>query len=154
MLIIKWIKKIFSDTHNAIVSIVVVALVTGTGSIYLFCNNLWRTLSTTMQQYTLLWAAGVLVLVVLVYIYLKTGQTNHNHTSKLISPTPLKLPEFKFIDPPGYYTHPKYSYPLCPSCLIKRNLTSPVSNGYCTVCGKPISETLKSGGAVFTIPDE
>ena len=64
----------------------------------------------------------------------------------------IKIQEFTFVDPPGYYTHPKYSYPLCPSCLIKKNLTSPVSNGRCTVCKEPMSETLKSGGEVFTVP--
>jgi len=150
MLIIKWIKKIFSDTHNAVVSIIVVALVTGTGSIYLFGKNLCNTLSTTMQQYPLLWAVVALALAVLAYICLKTGRTNH--TSKLISPEPLKLSEFTFVDPPGYYTHPEYSYPLCPICLIKNNLKSPISNGCCTVCKEPISETLKSGGDMFTIP--
>ena len=71
----------------------------------------------------------------------------------LISIQNNNLQEFKF-DPRGYYTHPKYPYPLCPSCLIKNNLKSPVSNGYCTVCKEPISETLVSGGEVFTVPDE
>lgn len=71
---------------------------------------------------------------------------------KLISTHDNPFQEFTFVDPPGYYTHPKYSYPLCPSCLIKNNLKSPVSNGYCTVCKEPISETLVSGGDVFTDP--
>jgi len=74
---------------------------------------------------------------------------------KLISSyhdNPLK--EFTFKDPPGYYTHPNYSEPLCPICLIKKNLKSPVSNGYCTVCKEPISETLKSGGEAFIAQDE
>lgn len=66
----------------------------------------------------------------------------------------INLQEFTFVDPPGYYTHPKYPYPLCPSCLIKNNLKSPVSKGYCTVCKEPISETLVSGGDVFTVRDK
>lgn len=65
----------------------------------------------------------------------------------------IKIQEFNFVDPPGYYTHPEYSYPICPSCLIKNNLKSPVSKeGYCTVCKEPISGTLVSGGEVFTEP--
>lgn len=64
----------------------------------------------------------------------------------------INLHEFTFVDPPGYYTHPEYSYPICPICLIKKNLKSPVSNGHCTVCKEPISETLVSGGEVFTVP--
>lgn len=62
------------------------------------------------------------------------------------------LQKFTFVDPPGYYTHPEYPYPICPICLIKKNLKSPVSNGRCTVCKEPISETLVSGGEVFTVP--
>lgn len=27
--------------------------------------------------------------------------------------------EFTFVKFPGYYTHPKYPYPICPSCLNK-----------------------------------
>jgi len=61
------------------------------------------------------------------------------------------LQESTFIDPPGYYTHPKFPYPMCPSCLIKTNSKSPVSKeGYCTVCKEPMSGTL---GEVFNIPD-
>ena len=64
----------------------------------------------------------------------------------------INIKEFTFVNPQGYYTHPKYPYPLCPSCLIRNKLTSPVSNGFCTVCKEPISETLVSGGDVFRIP--
>jgi len=63
----------------------------------------------------------------------------------------INLKEFTFIDPPGYYKHPKYSYPICPSCLTKTKIISPVSKeGYCTVCKEPMSGTL---GEVFTVPD-
>ncbi|MCK4559765.1 MAG: hypothetical protein KAV45_08275 [Calditrichia bacterium] len=68
----------------------------------------------------------------------------------------IKLHEFTFIDPPGYYTHPKYpDQKICPSCLIKEQRPSPVSKvdenaWYCNVCNKPLSGSL---GAVFTIPD-
>lgn len=78
----------------------------------------------------------------------------HFNKSKNAKTEKINIEEFTFIDPPGYYTHPKYSFPICPSCLNKTKSISPVSNGYCTVCKEPISETLKSGGAVFTVPDE
>lgn len=78
----------------------------------------------------------------------------HFNKSKKAKTEKTNIEEFTFIDPPGYYTHPKYSYHLCPTCLIKSNLKSPVSNGYCTVCKEPISKTLISGGDVFTIPDD
>lgn len=63
------------------------------------------------------------------------------------------LEEFTFVDPPGYYTHPKYSYPICPSCLNKTKIISPVSKidknaWYCTVCDKPMAG---SQGEVFTV---
>lgn len=62
------------------------------------------------------------------------------------------LQEFTFIDPPGYYTHPKYSYPICPSCLNKTKSISPVSKeGYCTVCKEPLSGTL---GDAFTVEEQ
>lgn len=64
----------------------------------------------------------------------------------------IDLHEFTFVDPPGYFTHPKYSYPICPICLNKTKLISPVSKeGYCTVCKEPISGTLTSSGEVFTV---
>jgi len=66
----------------------------------------------------------------------------------------IDLSEFKFIDPPGHFTHPSYSFPICPRCLNKTKSISPVSNGYCTFCKEPISETLKSGGDMFTVPDK
>lgn len=67
----------------------------------------------------------------------------------------IKIQEFTFVDPPGYYTHPKYpNQKICPSCLIKTKLISPVVKDgnawYCTVCDKPMSG---SRGEAFTIPD-
>ena len=88
-------------------------------------------------------AIAIISFAAALFVYFNNG--NNPKTDK------INIKEFTFVAPPGYYTHPKYSYPLCPSCLIKRNLTSPVSNGYCTVCKEPISETLVSGGAMFTV---
>jgi hypothetical protein len=73
---------------------------------------------------------------------------------KFISIQNIPLHEFDFIDPPGYYTHPKYpNQKICPACLIKDKLISPVSEidknaWYCTVCKQPLSG---SKGEVFTV---
>jgi len=75
----------------------------------------------------------------------------HFNKSKNAKTEKINIEEFKFIDPPGHFTHPKYSFPICPMCLSKAKKISPVSNGYCTVCKEPISETLKSGGDMFTV---
>lgn len=69
-----------------------------------------------------------------------------------VSTNELLLEEFIFVDPPGYYTHPKYSYPICPSCLNKTKSISPVAKidnnaWYCTVCDKPMAG---SRGEAFT----
>ncbi len=68
----------------------------------------------------------------------------------------INIQEFTFIDPPGYYTHPKYSYWICPHCLIDKGRISPVSKvdenaWYCTVCKQPLSGTL---GEVFTVEEQ
>lgn len=78
----------------------------------------------------------------------------HFNKRKISKTEKMNIEEFTFVDPPGIFTHPKYSFPICPSCLNKTKSISAVSNGYCTVCKEPISETLVSGGAVFTVPDE
>ncbi len=78
-MIVKWIKRIFSDTHSAIVSLIVVFLLTGTGSIYLFCKNLWNWLGTTLLSPTPLWVTTVSVLLVLLvsaYLHVKTAKSN------------------------------------------------------------------------------
>lgn len=82
---------------------------------------------------------------------LKTENEQLKKTDEIPSHDNL-LSEFTFINPPGYYKHPKYSYPLCPTCLIKNNLKSPVVKDgnawYCTVCKEPMSGSL---GDVFTV---
>ena len=73
---------------------------------------------------------------------------------KFISIQNIPLYEFTFIDPPGYYTHPKYpNQKICPICLIKDKSISPVSEvdentWYCTVCKQPLSGTK---GEIFTV---
>jgi len=76
--------------------------------------------------------------------------------SKKAKKDEINLKEFTFIDPPGYYTHPKYpNQKICPSCLIKTKSISPVSQldknaWYCNVCDKPLSG---SKGEVFSLED-
>jgi len=66
----------------------------------------------------------------------------------------INTQEFTFVDPPGYFTHPKFSYPICPVCLKKTKSISPVSKeGYCVVCKEPISKTLVSGGDAFRVKE-
>lgn len=67
----------------------------------------------------------------------------------------INIHEFTFIDPPGYYKHPKYSHPICPFCLIKNKSVSPVSQidknlWLCNVCKQP---TSGSKGDVFISDD-
>ena len=67
----------------------------------------------------------------------------------------IKIEKFTFVDPPGYYTHPKYHFKICPNCLIKEGRISPVSkvdefSWYCNVCDKPMSG---SRGEAFTVND-
>lgn len=69
--------------------------------------------------------------------------------------TEINLHKFTFVDPPGYYSHPKYpNQMICPHCLIKSHLISPVSkidNNFwcCNVCNKPLSG---SKDEIFTVP--
>ncbi len=74
--LIKWLKKIFSDIHSALIAIIVLGLISGTGIIYRFYKNLWFSIKSTILSPTPLWATIILVFVVLVYIYLKTKKTD------------------------------------------------------------------------------
>ena len=69
-----WLKKLFSDSHSSIVSIIVVALFAGSTGIYLFFDKLWHAIINTMQSPTPLWATTALGLLLGVYIYLKSRQ--------------------------------------------------------------------------------
>jgi hypothetical protein len=67
----------------------------------------------------------------------------------------INIKDFTFIDSPGYYTHPDYSYWICPHCLIEKRKIAPVSEvdknaWYCTVCKQPLSG---SKGDVFSLDD-
>jgi len=81
-----YLKKVFSDLHNVIVGIVVVAIVSG-GGVYLFFRSLWTQLKSIAQSPTPLWASGVLCLGLLVYIRVakvqaKLKEVDQTSTSK------------------------------------------------------------------------
>lgn len=87
---------------------------------------------------------AVMFFITAIFLHFKKGKKTK---------TKINLQEFAFIDPPGYYKHPKYPYWLCPYCLIDKGLISPVSktdNNFwcCNVCNKPLSD---SKGEVFTV---
>jgi hypothetical protein len=105
-----------------------------------------------VSQLTKIW----LLKTSLVLLLLTIGLTLSLFILYLKTKDKIKLEEFTFVDPPGYLTHPKYPYPICPSCLNKTpKLISPVAKvenaWYCTVCDKPMSG---SRGEVFTIEDQ
>jgi hypothetical protein len=88
-----YLKKVFSDLHSAILSIIITALIIGAGGIWVFSKDLWIRLKTTMLLPTPLWVTTIfLALFVLVYIYLK------NKTSiPLSTPDPEYREEFHVI---------------------------------------------------------
>ena len=79
-ILLKWIKKIFSDSHAAIISLIVLGIIAGSGSIYLFFENLWTALIDTIQSPTPLWATTALALALIGYIYLKTKKVHSSYT--------------------------------------------------------------------------
>jgi len=68
-LIKTYLKKLFSDLHSAIISIVIV-FVLGLGSIWAFSKHLWFQFKSIIQLPTPLWLAGSLFLLLLLFIYL------------------------------------------------------------------------------------
>lgn len=69
----KWLVKIFSDVHSAIVGMVVLALISSIGVVAYFFQTLWLALITAMQLPTPLWLTIVLALVAGLYIFLNKG---------------------------------------------------------------------------------
>ena len=92
---------------------------------------------------------------ILILLAILRNSIDHRSSKKSgVSTSIPSLEEFNFVDPPGYYTHPKYpNQMLCPFCLIKSKLIAPVSKidekaWYCNVCDKPLSGTR---GGAFSI---
>ena len=93
---------------------------------------------------------AIIAIIFLTVAFLKNNKEVKKTTTRS---NDINLKEFKFIDPPGYYTHPKYSYWICPRCLVKENQIAPISEvdetaWYCTVCNQPLSGSL---GDAFTV---
>jgi hypothetical protein len=65
-----YLKKLFSDLHSAILSILIGAIVLGVGGIWAFSKRLWFQLKSVMLLPTPLWVTGILFLLILVFIYL------------------------------------------------------------------------------------
>ena len=119
-MIIKWIKKLFSDTHSAIISTFVVALLAGTGSTYLFYKNLWNFLKTTMLLQTPVWVTTVsILLVLLVFEYCRIKIAKLNQSS--LPPISLDLNDYDYIENPGYYVHKQTKDKYCGNCIDKHN---------------------------------
>lgn len=65
-----YLKKLFSDLHSAILSIVIGAIILGLGGIWAFSKNLWLQIKSILVLPTPLWISGILFLILLVSIYL------------------------------------------------------------------------------------
>lgn len=65
-----YIKKVFSDLHNVIVGILLLAALSG-GGIYIFFQSLWLQLKSIMQSPTPLWATIALILLCCSYIHVR-----------------------------------------------------------------------------------
>lgn len=96
MLLIRWIKehiiKLFSDAHSGIIG-TIVSLVS-IGSIYTFCRYFANASLSILKSPTPLWVTILLVLVVLLYTYLKAYRvTPFLHTN--IFPKKIKLTEIQ-----------------------------------------------------------
>jgi hypothetical protein len=70
----KMIKTIISDIRQSIVGIILGAVILGAGGIFLFAKKLWRLMLLTMQSPTPLWATTALVLLLVLYIYIKISK--------------------------------------------------------------------------------
>ncbi len=111
-------KKLFGDLHSAIISITVLALLSGSGIVYHFYKNLWLSLIDTIQSPTPLWATIVLVSLLGVYVYIRTSRFHSlSNTSK-----------------------PKY-YKYCPDCDAGISAKKP--ENYCQ-CGTKYLEKCPS----------
>jgi len=135
-------KEIGKKSAQIIIIIIAISLLAAAKLLPEYMTKL-RLLSIFLLSMLLLALASGLLFRYLSY----RNSKNINQTDK------INKKEFT-LNPHGYYTHPDYSFHICITCLETNNLISPVLNGYCTVCDKPTSETLVSGGDVFTIPDE
>jgi hypothetical protein len=68
----KYLIKIISDLHSAVVGSIVAGIVLGVsaGNIYPFSKKLWTVLKTTFLTPTPLWSTAALAIVVLIYFFI------------------------------------------------------------------------------------
>ena len=89
-----YIKKLFSDSHAAIVGIVAGSLLLGTGTIYIYFQALWLSLTETIQSPTPLWASIALALLLTAYIYLKSQSSQSTSTTPPTKTKPKYIIKF------------------------------------------------------------
>lgn len=87
------IKILISDMRQAIIGIILGALILSVGGIYLFAKNVWHWLQTTMQLSVPLWVTILLVLLSWLYTYLKFGKSRsfNNKPSDVITLDEIEL---------------------------------------------------------------
>ena len=69
-----WLKKLLSDSHSAIIGIILSSIFAGGTGIYFFSKKIWNLLIDIARLPTPLWTTIALVLLVGVYIYLKKSR--------------------------------------------------------------------------------
>jgi hypothetical protein len=112
-----WLKKIVSDVHSTIVSIIVLAVLSF-GGIAAFSKNLQQFLFDTLQTATPLWLTILLVLLACVLTYLVMRKTQSSKSPN--------INDYEFIENPGYYSHKKHGGRYCHPCLLS-GIASPLS---------------------------
>ena len=88
-----YLKKVFSDVHNVIVGIVLMAFLGG-GSIYLSFRNLWTLSKNIAQSPTPLWATITLSSICCLYTYVKSSKiptTLNREGQPANEPPPFKI---------------------------------------------------------------
>lgn len=67
-MLLKYIKKLFSDFHSSVVSIIVTLIILSPGVVYIFFRDLWHQLINVLKLSTPLWVTIVLFLALVLYI--------------------------------------------------------------------------------------
>jgi hypothetical protein len=108
-----YLKKVISDLHSAIISLIVFALL-GLGSIFLFSKTLWNYIKIIIQSSTPLWLTIVLVLVVPIYVHFKKQKTHLSSSKRDYEIRYFTIGNYKWetkIYKSGYFEVDKY--PFC-----------------------------------------
>ena len=124
-LLLSYLKKVFSDLHGVIIGIIVGFLLSG-ATIYLFFENLWIWIKTTIQLPTPLWVTTALVLLLFVYLIIVTNRSfkksESNNSANWENTTKLQY-DLVMVEG-GYIYTPNKKHPsptpihyLCPKCF-------------------------------------